>query len=211
MNIAGVILCGGRSQRMGTPKATLPFGDETLLERVTRLLATVAQPIVVVAAPGQAVVNLPGEVRVVYDQREGRGPLEGIRAGLAAAADASPIAYVTSCDAPLLVPAFVERMAQLLGDYDVAVPRIDEQYHPLSAVYRTNIVSHVDALLEADRLRLIYLYERVATRIVTADELREVDPTLATLRNLNHPEEYQAVLAELGFAAPAGDIKTRGQ
>ena len=50
---AGIVLCGGKSTRMGVPKATLPFGPETMLQRVVRLLGTVVSPIVVVAARGQ--------------------------------------------------------------------------------------------------------------------------------------------------------------
>ena len=57
--IAGIILCGGRSTRMGTSKALLPFGGETMLQRIVRLLGTVASPLVVVAAAGQPLPNLP--------------------------------------------------------------------------------------------------------------------------------------------------------
>jgi len=56
----------------------------------------------------------------------------------------------------------------------------------------------------------VYLYERVKTRLVTADELREVDPALATLRNINRPEDYLAALVEAGFAAPAEVLRSLG-
>lgn len=54
MNAGGIILCGGKSTRMGSPKALLAFGPETMLQRVVRLLVTVISPIVVVAAPQQS-------------------------------------------------------------------------------------------------------------------------------------------------------------
>ena len=113
MTTGGIVLCGGKSTRMGVPKATLPFGAETMLQRVVRLLATVVSPIVVVAAEGQALPALPDEVTVTRDEREARGPLEGLRAGLKALPESVAAAYVTSCDVPLLVPAFVERMIEL--------------------------------------------------------------------------------------------------
>jgi molybdenum cofactor guanylyltransferase len=210
MKMAGVILCGGRSARMGMPKAILPFGPETLLARVVRIVSTVAAPIVVVAAAGQDMADLHAEVRVVRDRHAGRGPLEGMLAGLSAVADESAAAFVTSCDVPLLVPAFVDRMASLLGDCDVAVPFIDGFHHPLSAFYRPTVIPHVEALLAADRLRPVYLYDCVPTRLVTADELRDVDPTLASLRNVNRPEDYLAALAEAGFAAPAEVLRAIG-
>src|SRR6186713_2816693 len=94
--VGGVVLCGGKSTRMGTSKALLPFGPETMLQRVVRLLATVVSPIVAVAAPGQSLPELPADVIVTRDEREGRGPLEGLRAGLKALPATVEIAYVTS-------------------------------------------------------------------------------------------------------------------
>src|SRR5687767_5196010 len=114
VNLAGIVLCGGKSTRMGVPKATLPFGPETMLQRVVRLLGTVVSPIVVVAAKEQSLPALPDAVTVTRDEREARGPLEGLRAGLKALPESVAAAYVTSCDVPLLVPALVERMIELL-------------------------------------------------------------------------------------------------
>jgi molybdenum cofactor guanylyltransferase len=209
--MTGVILCGGRSTRMGMPKAMLPFGQETLLARVVRLMSSVAAKVVVVAAASQELPDLGANVRVVRDRRKGRGPLEGMLAGLAAIADQSSSAFVTSCDVPLLVPAFVERMASLLRDNDIAVPYIDGLHHPLSAFYRPSVILHIEALLAAERMRPVYLYERVPTRLVTAAELRDVDPTLLSLRNVNRPDDYLAALAEAGFTAPAEVLRAMGQ
>src|SRR5437868_15124308 len=82
----GIVLAGGKSSRMGLPKATLPFGLELMLQRVVRLLGSVVQPIVVVAAPNQELPQLPGGVLLACDERESRGPLEGLCAGLTAIA-----------------------------------------------------------------------------------------------------------------------------
>ena len=82
MTAGGIVLCGGKSTRMGAPKATLPFGPETMLQRVVRLLGTVVSPIVVVAAREQVLPELPDGVIVTRDEREQQGPLEGLRAGL---------------------------------------------------------------------------------------------------------------------------------
>ena len=97
---------------MGSAKALLPFGSETMLQRVVRLLGTVASPIVVVAASQQPLPELPAAVTVARDEREGRGPLEGLRAGLKALPSTVDVAYVTSCDVPLLVPGFSIRLCR---------------------------------------------------------------------------------------------------
>jgi len=200
MNLAGVVLCGGRSTRMKCSKAALPFGPETMLQRVVRRLGEVAQPLVVVASPGQEVPGLPANVRLVFDHREGRGPLEGIHAGLAALPPDHEMAYVTACDAPFLVPRFVQRVADLLGDREIAVPIIEDQPHPLAAVYRRDVQAVIQRLLAQACFRVGALLKVVPIHRVSAAELLDVDPQLQTLRNLNSPEDYRAALADAGFA-----------
>jgi molybdopterin-guanine dinucleotide biosynthesis protein A len=197
---AGVVLCGGKSTRMGSPKAMLPFGPETMLQRVVRLLGSVVTPIVVVSAHDQMLPMLPGYARIARDEREGRGPLEGLRAGLKALPPTAEAAYVTSCDVPLLVPGFVSLMVNLLGDHDIAVMEIDGFPQPLSAVYRRALLPHVEALLASDRLRPAFLFDAVRTRRVTPAEVASADPDLLTLRNLNTPDDYRDALALAGFS-----------
>jgi len=184
---------------MGVPKATLPFGAETMLQRVVRLLGEVVSPIVAVAAREQSLPQLPEAVIITRDEREAKGPLEGIRAGLSALPESIEAAYITSCDVPLLVPAFVERMIALMGDHDIAVMEVDGFPHPLSAIYRRDTLSHVESLLAGDRLRPVFLFDAVRTRRVKPEEMLVVDPELKTLRNLNTPEDYRAALVDAGF------------
>ena len=202
MSAGGIILCGGRSTRMGSPKALLPFGAETMLQRVVRLLETVVSPIVVVGAPRQSLPDLPADVIITRDEREGRGPLEGLRTGLKALPGTVEMAYVTSCDVPLLVPDFARRMIDLLADHDIAVMEIDGFPHPLSAVYRRNTLPHVEALLAHDRLRPVFLFDAVRTRRVQPAEMTAVDPELLTLRNLNTREDYLEALSSAGLSEP---------
>jgi molybdopterin-guanine dinucleotide biosynthesis protein A len=193
----GVVLCGGRSSRMGRPKAWLPFGEELMLQRVVRVLREVVEPVVVVAAPGQDVPPLPAGAEVVRDEVEGRGPLQGLAAGLAALEGRADAAYLSSCDVPFLLPAFVRRMAGVLGESSVAVPKVDGFHHPLAAVYRVCVLPVVRDLLAADRLRPVFLFDAVPTRIVGPDELADVDPAFQSLRNLNTSEDYETALREL--------------
>ena len=191
----GIVLCGGKSTRMGTSKALLPFGNETMLQRVVRLLSEVVKPIVVVAAGDQELPSLPSNVIVTRDEREARGPLEGLRAGLKALPSDVEVAYVTSCDVPLLVPGFVQQMLGLADDYDVAVMEIDGFTHPLSAVYRRSTLQPIEELLAKDRLRPVFLFDAVKTRKVQRSEMTS-DPDLRTLRNLNTREDYEKALGE---------------
>lgn len=203
MQYAGIILCGGSSTRMGLPKAALPFGPELMLQRVARLLDQAVGPIVVVAAREQELPPLPPEILIVHDRRQGRGPLQGMAAGMSALRGKADAAYVTGCDVPLLRPSFVRRVCRLLGDARIAVPCTEGYHHPLAAVYRLEVLPHVEALLADDRLRSFYLFERVPTREISAEELTDVDPRLESLLNLNRPQDYFDALARAGFTAPA--------
>jgi molybdopterin-guanine dinucleotide biosynthesis protein A len=195
--VGGIILCGGQSSRMGRPKALLPFGKETMLERVVRLLGQAVAPLVVVAAPGQDLPPLPADVTIVRDEEKGRGPLMGLAAGLAALQERADAVYLSSCDVPFLNPAFVRRLIDLLGDHAICIPKVGDYHHPLAAVYRLSVAPMVARLLAENRLRPFFLLESEPTRIVTAAELEDVDPGLRTLRNLNTPEDYEAALREI--------------
>ena len=196
---AGIVLAGGHSRRMGRSKAHLPFGDELMLQRVVRLLSEVVDPIVVVGAPGQQLPPLPPDVAVTSDEVADRGPLQGLGAGLSALEGRCQAAYACSCDAPLLKPAFVARMIELLGDHQIAVPHVDDYHHPMAAVYRLEVLDDINALLGADRRRPIFLFETVRVRLVGREDLIDVDPDLDSLRNCNRPEDYEEALRVAGI------------
>jgi len=198
----GIVLCGGRSTRMGFAKAWLPFGPDLMLPRVVRTLGEAVGPRVVVAAPEQSLPPLPEDVRVVRDARPDRGPLEGLHAGLTALRGRVELVFVTSCDAPLLAPNFVRRVLESATGFEIAVPWIDGHWQPLAGAYRVSVAEALAELLAADQLRVAGLFDRVATRRITREELLSADPELRSLRNLNRPEDYFAALALAGFAAP---------
>jgi molybdopterin-guanine dinucleotide biosynthesis protein A len=194
-----IILCGGKSSRMGRDKASLPFGTELMLQRVVRLLSEVvdSSAIVVVSAAGQILPPLPPQILIACDENPGRGPLEGLAAGLKAMPDHAEAVYATSCDVPLMATEFVRAMFNQLGNHEIAVPMEGQFHHPLAAVYRPRVLTTVQQLLNANRLRPRFLFDEVDTIEVDVESLRDVDPTLSTLMNLNHPEDYEKALQQL--------------
>ena len=189
---------------MGLDKAYLPFGPETLLQRVVRLLGSVAEPVVVVAAQDQRLPPLPSQVRVTRDRQDDHGPLEGIRGGLSALPEDVSACYVTSCDVPLLNPAVVPFLRERLADQDVVVPVDGRFHHPLAAIYRRELSGVIEQMLAEGQRRPRGLYDRVRTCRVPIDHLRAVDPRLDTLENLNRPEDYFAAVARAGWEVPPG-------
>jgi len=200
---AGIVLAGGRSSRMGTPKAALEWHGSTLLRRTAGILARASDgPVLVVRAPGQRLPELPARVGVVDDPREGLGPLQGLAAGLAAVAGLADAAFVCSTDLPFLHPAFVCRVLRTLGDgADVALPVARGHPQPLAAAYRTRLATVAERLVQERRLRPAFLFERCTVARLDEAALRAdpalaaADPGLDSLVNVNEPREYRAARA----------------
>ena len=198
-DVGAVILCGGKSRRMGRSKAWLPIGPEYLLPRVIRLVGESVGPIVAVAAPGQDLPPLPEAVRIVRDPVAGRGPLQGLAAGLAALPESVAFAYVSGTDAPFLAPGWIALLRERIGPHDLALPIAEGFPHPLAALYRrATCLPAIEGMLRADRRVLKHLADEVATIALAEGDLRAIDPALATLRNLNAPEDYEAAMGDLG-------------
>jgi molybdopterin-guanine dinucleotide biosynthesis protein A len=207
-----IILAGGKSSRMGSPKAALDWHGSTLLRRVTGLAQrTIDGPVVVVRAPEQELPELHPSIEVVSDAREGRGPLQGLAAGLAAIGNRAEVAYASSTDVPLLHPAFIRRVIDAFSaDVDVVLPEIHGFRQPLSAAYRTSLLPEVEGLIADDRLKPAFLFERC--RVLRLDDaamlrhaaLAALDPSLDSVRNLNDPSDYDEAHAQ-----PAPEIEVR--
>lgn len=192
---AGIVLCGGLSTRMGRPKAWLPFGpDEVLLQRIVRILSEVVAPIVVVAAIGQDLPELPADVLIARDEREALGPVGGLAAGFSMLRGRAQAAYATACDVPLLKPQIIRRICDSLGDNDLAIPVEGRFHHPLAAIYRLTLEERARQLLRENRLRPVFLLEQAQAREIPIDSFRDLDPELDSFRNCNTPEDYAAVL-----------------
>ncbi len=187
---SAVILAGGKSSRMGQPKALLPFDGEPLIVHTVRTLSRLFSDLVVVAAPEQQLPTLP--VTMVHDDVAYQGPVGGILYGLRAAR--SELCFVTSCDAPFLNLDLIAFLVAQMNDHDVVVPHWQERLQPLHAVYRRGVVPLLQEQLARGELRPIFLYKKVRTREVSPEEIRCVDPEGLSFRNLNSPEDYQAAL-----------------
>jgi molybdopterin-guanine dinucleotide biosynthesis protein A len=176
---------------MGRPKALLSFDGEPLVVHTVHRLKQLFSDIVVVAAPEQELPPLP--VTLARDEVAYQGPVSGIYYGLQAAR--AEACFVTSCDAPFLNLALIAYLISQLVDYDVVVPHWQDRLQPLHAVYRRSVAPLLRAQLERGELRPIFLYEKVRTRQVGAEELCRFDPEGLSFRNLNSPEDYQSALA----------------
>ena len=203
---AGVVLAGGRSSRMGTPKAALEWHGSTLLRRTVGILArATGGQVVVVRARGQDLPALPSDVEVVDDPRDGQGPVQGLAAGLGALLDRADAAFVSSTDMPFLHPAFVRRVLRAVAEgADVGLPVARGYPQPLAAAYRTKLASTADRLVQAGRLRPAFLFEECVVSRLDEAALRDdpvlaaLDPGLDSVVNINEPDEYRTARSQPG-------------
>ena len=192
---------------MGRPKADLAFGEETMLQRVVRLLSQVVRHVVVVAAEKQSIPDFTAaacSISIARDDLEFAGPLAGMNIGLNclnAETDCSA-AYVTSCDVPFLNAEFVQELFRQIENYDIVVPVDEKHMHPLSAVYRVDLATQIEQLINDGERRPRALFDLVRTSRIPTETLATIDPELMTLANLNSPEDYADALNRADLPQP---------
>lgn len=190
---------------MGTPKAALEWHGSTLLRRTVGILArATGGPVVVVRADGQELPALPKGTLVADDPREGKGPVQGIAAGLAALRGRADTAFISSTDMPFLHPAFIRRLLRVLEENegtDVALPVARGFKQPLAAAYRVVLADTAERLVKEDRLRPAFLFDECTVEQLDDEALRKdpvlaaLDPDLDSVVNVNIPADYQAARA----------------
>ncbi len=191
--VGGVVLCGGESRRMGQSKALLRIGGEAMLGRVVRIVRSVVWPVVVAHRLGQELPPLDDDVRAIADPVTGVGPLAGLLGGLEVLRGECEAVFVCACDQPLLQAGFVSRLIERLGNRLAVVPEHDGYLHTLTAVYRVEVVDALRRQIDGGDYRVQAFARSCDAVILTEDDLRDVDPTLGSLRNVNTPEELDGL------------------
>jgi molybdopterin-guanine dinucleotide biosynthesis protein A len=188
-DMAGVILCGGESRRMGSPKALLELDGEPLVLRAARRLASVADPVLI--APGT-----PGRFgdlghAEVEDVRAGTGPI----GGLVAALDASPheLMAALAVDMPFASPAVFRLLADQHAYEDAVVPMTATGLQPLHAVYSRTSLPALRRALDQGRLALRAALEGLQIRAIEEADWRSVDPTGSFALNVNGPDDLSLI------------------
>ncbi|MEA2660494.1 MAG: molybdenum cofactor guanylyltransferase [Chloroflexota bacterium] len=182
-------MAGGKSRRMGQDKAWIELDGEPLITRVAKVLAEVADEVIVVANdPRYESLGL----RVVRDKWPEGGALGGIATGVGAAAHDTVL--VAACDMPFLSAAVWRILLGHAGEGDVVVPRIAGEYETLHALYTKACVPQMARAIAENRLRVIAFFDAVTVLPIDEPELRAVDPTLRAFTNVNTPEELASAL-----------------
>jgi molybdopterin-guanine dinucleotide biosynthesis protein A len=201
MKAGAVVLAGGRSSRMGEPKALLDWHGRTAVEHAVAVVreGVGGGPVCVVRAPGQRLPPLDAilvDDAVAYD-----GPLAALHVGLAALGGEADVAFACGVDTPLLAPAFVGAVLRALhkGD-DAVVPIVGGRSQPLLAAYRVRLAARLQALFDDGAFGLRDIPRTSAVRqvgeweLISDPELEAVDSRLDSALNANTPEEWAALV-----------------
>ena len=189
MKAGAIILSGGKSSRMGTNKALLPFKEKTNIERIRDELRSLFDDIILVTNDPESYEFL--KIKTVSDKYPGKGPLAGVHAGLMASDYEENI--VVACDMPFVSADLAGTLVQNLKHFDAIIPVIGGKKHPLFAAYQKRIASEIEGCLKEDRLRMIHLLDKLNVRYLEEVDLHAYgDGRLEEIFfNMNFPEEYE--------------------
>jgi molybdopterin-guanine dinucleotide biosynthesis protein A len=188
------VLAGGRSSRFGRDKLAEPYRGVPLLHHAVTGLGELCREVIVVLAPGGAAPDLPPSVpvRIARDEREGLGPLAGLRAGLAATR--SELAVVIGGDMPDLQPRVLLEMVRTLRSSAAGAVVLHDgrDRRPLPLAVRTaGALASAGALLRAGRRRLRDLLEELQVAEVDDATWTALDPERRSLADVDVPGDLE--------------------
>lgn len=137
-SVAGAVLAGGASSRMGRPKGFIEVEGQTMLDRAVAALMDAATDPIIVVGGDQKAIEAAGH-RFVPDEYPGEGPLGGIISALGAVD--TDLVVVLACDLLDASPTAVIRLLASLGVGDVAVPVVDGRAQWLHTAWRRSAES----------------------------------------------------------------------
>ena len=191
--MTGIVLAGGKNIRMGRNKATLPWQQSDFLHVILQKLSSICTELIVVTNTPLSIKM--ANVRSISDIIPDCGPLSGIHAGLKHAS--SPAAFITACDMPYIQPAAVAWLGSRLDDWDAVAPNDGFFLEPLFACYAKTCIPVIELLLAQGVRKTQTLFEHIRYQSVPVAALRQFDPSLRLLQNINAPEDYQRALNDM--------------
>lgn len=183
--VSAIVLSGGRSSRMKTNKAFVEIGSQPLLERIVHDLKQEFNEVIL--STNEPHLYLGIDAKIVQDMVPFYGPLNGIHAGLTAAAYFH--AFVVACDMPFMDAKLSAFLADLANGYDVVVPVVGGHYQPLYAVYSKACLPYIQENLEQNIYKIAAFYDKVKVRRVQEAEIELLADKNKVFFNVNTPED----------------------
>ena len=182
------VQAGGKSSRMGEDKALIRLAGIPLIERVLARIDGLADEILITTNRPETLAHL--NLRMAGDEVPGAGALHGLKTALDAAR--GELVLVLSCDTPFVNRELLEHLLSRAHEADAIVPKHDDKYEPLQAVYnRARCLPEVEAALLASERRMVSFYPQVLVLPIEEHVLSELDPSGLSFFNVNTAEDLE--------------------
>ncbi|MFO0772101.1 MAG: molybdenum cofactor guanylyltransferase [Nitrospiraceae bacterium] len=187
-DVAGVLIAGGKSRRMGRDKRFLAVSGRSLFDRTLDVLESVFKEIIVVLAEPVPELDVRG-FQVVYDAIPNCGSLGGLYTGLRSTP--LPRVFAVACDMPFLNPSLVRYFSKFDSSADIVVAELATGVHPMHAVYSQKCRPLLEAMAQRGDLKIqrLFLEPDLLVRVVREAELAPLDPGLRSFQNINTPQD----------------------
>ena len=190
MDVASIVLAGGKNLRLGRSKALETICGQSLIERVIERLGQLTDEILVVTSQEHPDLPVAGGAKILVDLYPDKGPLGGIYTGLLEARSSHGI--VVACDMPFLNIELLRYMIGLVDEFDAVVPRLGEgMAEPLHAIYAKSCRDKMKIRLERNQLGVHSFLNMVRVRYVERDECERLDPQLLSFFNINYQSDLE--------------------
>lgn len=186
-----VILCGGKSRRMGQDKAQLKLGEKSFLETLIEKLSDCPEVLLSVEKSGD---RKEYGIPVVPDRFPGCGPMSGLYSALEVCTLSAMLSI--PCDAPLFDPSLGDALWEAMEEEDdaVIVQTRDERLQPLCGIYRKRCIPVFQRCLEDGQYSIQVAFASLNVRIL---RLADTDFHDWVLTNVNTPEDYRQISAPI--------------
>jgi len=189
--LAGLVLVGGKSMRMGCDKATLQLAGKPLWEIAVSTLEPLVDSVILVDSGSTR--QIPCSCRVLTDDPPGNGPLGGLATGLEQSGYQHHL--VMAVDYPLVQSALLQLLLARAADAWAVCGRSSLYLEPLLAYYNAACAPVMRRMIAEGELRTHVLYEQVPAVILTGDEYDGADPRRLSQFNVNTPEDMKRAAA----------------
>ena len=181
--VAGVLV-GGKSTRMGANKATLPWGDSTIIETIVETVRRVSPRCVLLGACDE-LPNSLADLKQLPDAHPGIGPMAGLYSLLAGHPDRWSL--LISCDVPNVTCDVINNLVvHITPAARAVVYTTNSRPEPCCALYHAGILPDVERAIADRQYSLTRLIARLSPLEIEADT-----PIREALGNINTPEDYR--------------------
>jgi len=189
IDVAGCVLAGGKSRRMGTDKALLTLGGKTLIAAALEGFSGFREILISAGdAERYALFGIP----VIVDETPGIGPLGGFTSVLKAAE--SGFVCFRPVDTPFVPPELHRLVSLGCAGRDAAVPIFQNKTEPLLACFSKTALTVLEGLAESGFLKASEVFSMLDTEYIaleTPEILARLGDPAAYLANANDPETFQ--------------------